>query len=224
MEKKIRVAPSIIAVDYNNPIILEESLRLLKESNIALLHLDVMDGKFVPEKHLGLEFVEKMKEQTDFVLDVHLMTEIDNKVINGYIDAGADILTVHYEATDKLKQVLEKIKAKGILAGVSIKPDTPVEVLDEYLNMGLIDVVLVMSVEPGACGRPFDLRALPKIEYLRRKFPKVDIEVDGGININNANMIVQLGANILVSGSAIFNSDKPKQKIEELKKLKHGRF
>lgn len=224
MERKIRLSPSIIAVDYNNENELLKALNIIKETNVPLIHLDVMDGVFVKEKNLSVEFVERMKKETDCLLDVHLMVQNPEKVIDDYIAAGADILSVHFEATTDLREILKKIKANGVLAGVAIKPETPVEILDEYLAQNLIDVVLVMSVEPGACGRPFNPSALVKIEKIRRNYPKVDVAIDGGINQDNANLVVQCGANILIVGSGIFNTQSPVDAIENLKRYKQVKF
>jgi len=216
MEKKMRISPSIIAVDMNNEEKLNSALNLLKETKVALLHLDVMDGKFVKEKTFNESFVKKMHNETDFLLDTHLMVENPEEVLDDYIDAGADILTVHYESTSNLEWCLRKIKTSGLLAGVSIKLDTHIEVLMPYLKSKLIDLVLVMSVEPGACGRTFDERALNKIQALRELSSKIDIEVDGGINLANIERVVNAGANIVVSGSAIFNSENPAEVIKEM--------
>lgn len=216
MERKVRVSPSIIAVNINDDKEVKAAIQNLQDAKVALLHLDVMDGKFVKEKTFGVEFVQKMHNETDFILDTHLMVDNPEDVIDDYIDAGADILTVHYEATKNLEWVLRKIKSNGLLAGVSIKLDTHIEVLIPYLKSKLIDVILVMSVEPGACGRAFDERALNKIVALREISPKVDIEVDGGINLENVEKVVNAGANIIVSGSSIFKSADPIQVIREM--------
>lgn len=217
MERKVRVSPSIIAIDITDDKKISEAVNILKEAKVELLHLDVMDGKFVPEKTFEADFVQKMHNETDFILDTHLMVDSPELVIDKYIEAGADILTVHYESTNNLEALLKKIKSKGLLAGVSIKLDTHIEVLLPYLKAKLIDVILVMSVEPGACGRPFDERVLNKISALREISPKVDIEVDGGINLGNIEAVVDAGANIVVSGSAIFKSENPVQTIKDMK-------
>lgn len=220
MERKVRISPSIIATEYNNESKLSSALEMLKESKVALLHLDVMDGKFVSQKTFGPEFINKMQKQTDFLLDTHLMINSPEDYIDDYINAGADILTVHYESTQNLEWCLRKIKSNGLLAGVSIKLDTHIEVLVPYLQSKLIDVILVMSVEPGACGRKFDERALNKIKALRELSPKLDIEVDGGINLDNIKSVVDAGANIIVSGSSIFKSSNPSNVIKEMSSYK----
>ena len=217
MGKKVRISPSIIAVQYNNEDKLKEALDVIRSSRLSLLHLDVMDGKFVPAKHLDSNFVQKMREQTDFILDVHLMVQNPENVIQEYIDAGADILTIHAEATSDTRNTLQKIRSSGVLAGVAIKPDTPVSAIKKLIDEGLVDMVLVMSVEPGACGRPFDQRALEKIRELRTYSSKLDIEVDGGINNDNLPSVVDAGANLVVSGSHIFGAVDPKAVIKSMK-------
>ena len=219
-EKKVKLSPSIIATDYKNPDTLNLALEFLKSNKVAILHLDVMDGKFVKNKTFDASFVRKMREKTDFILDTHLMVKNPEDVIEDYIEAGADILTVHYEATKNLENVLKQIKKKGVLAGVSIKPETDPTVLKSVLDKNLVDVVLVMSVEPGACGQTFNQGSIEKIKKIRKMNDKVDIEVDGGINDLTAPMVVKAGANIIVSGSAIFGASDPKSAIIHLMNLK----
>ena len=219
--KNVKISPSIIAVDYENEEVLDRALSAIKDSKIALLHLDVMDGKFVSNKTFDHTFVEKMKNKTDFILDVHLMIENPIDALEDYIEAGADILTVHSEATkEKTEIALNKIRAHGLLAGLSINPETDVKTLKPYLEKGLVDVVLLMSVNPGACGQKFNAVVFDKIEWLQKYFPKVDIEVDGGINQTNAGPLIEMGAKVLVSGSTIFNSSDIAKTIKELKRGK----
>lgn len=218
MPKLTKVSPSIIAIDYKNKEVLDEALKKLKNAKSELIHLDVMDGKFVKNETFDHTFVEYIKDKTDFILDVHLMVSEPEKVVENYLNAGADILTVHYEATSDLEVVLNKIRSYGCLSGVSIKIDTPTELLKPYLDKGLIDVVLVMSVEPGACGQKFNNAVLEKITYLKKFYPKVDIEVDGGVNLTNSKDLVKAGADVLVSGSTIFNSSDIYGTIKALKK------
>lgn len=217
--KNVKIAPSIIAVDYNNEDVLNKALKDLKASKIALLHLDVMDGKFVTNKTFDHTFVEKMKDKTDFILDVHLMVENPMNSLEDYIQAGADILTVHHEAVkESAEAVLNKIRSYGLLAGISINPETKVEVLKPYLDKNLVDVVLLMSVTPGACGQKFNANVFDKMEWLQKNYPKVDIEVDGGVNQTNAPSLIEMGAKVLVSGSTIFNSSDIAKTIKELKR------
>lgn len=219
-EKKVKLSPSIIATDYKNPDTLNLALEFLKSNKVAILHLDVMDGKFVDNRTFGSEFVKLMREKTDFILDTHLMVENPDQVIDEYVSAGSDILTVHFEATNNLEKVLKQIKKKGVLAGVSINPETEPEVLKPFFDKKLIDVVLVMSVNPGACGQQFNPQAINKIKKIREMNDKVDIEVDGGINMVTAPKVVDAGVNIIVSGSAIFGANDPKRALKQLMNLK----
>ena len=217
MNQRVRISPSIIATDYKNEDNLDNALRVLKQAKVPLLHLDVMDGKFVENTTFGPEFISKMRDKTDFILDTHLMIENPEDHIQEYIRAGADILTIHYESTKNLEATLKDIRDAGLLAGVSIKLETPAEELESLIKNKLVDLVLVMSVEPGDCGRAFDERALEKIATLRSYSSKLDIEVDGGINPDNIMLVVEAGANIVVSGSAIFKSDNPVETIKSMK-------
>jgi len=221
MAKLTKVSPSIIAIDYTSKEVLDETLKKLKEAKAELVHLDVMDGKFVKNKTFDHNFVEYIKNKTDFILDVHLMVENPELVIDDYLKAGADILTIHFEAvkdTKKLEQLLEKIKSQGVLAGVSIKIETLATCLAPIIKKNLVDVVLVMSVKPGACGREFNPQVLEKITYFKKFYPKLDIEVDGGINADNSKDLIKAGADILVSGSYLFNSANLQAAIKSLKK------
>ena len=220
MKKRVRISPSIIAADYKTESGLESAIEILMMSRVPLVHLDVMDGKFVPNKTFGAEFVAIMRDKTDFILDTHLMIENPENHIQEYADAGADILTVHYEATKNLESVLKNIRDEGMLAGVSIKLETPVSVLEKIVKENLVDVVLVMSVEPGDYGRPFDERAIEKIRELRSYSSRLDIEVDGGINPSNIERVVEAGANLVVAGSAIFKSEDPVQAVKSMKGYK----
>ena len=216
--KKIKIAPSIIAIDYNDEEKLNRAIDELKEAKVALLHLDVMDGKFVQNQTFDYKFVEQMKNTTDFILDVHLMIEKPEEAILKYIDAGADILTIHYESTDKVEEVLKQIKAKGVLAGLSINPETDINKIAPFLTKGLVDVVLLMSVNPGACGQKFNPIVYEKLIWMEKNYPKIDVQVDGGVNLSNASMLIRAGAKILVSGSAIFGSGDVVKTIKEFRK------
>lgn len=221
MERKVKISPSIIATDYKSSQKISEVINILNEGKVALVHLDVMDGKFVPATTFGVDFIKKMHSDTDFLLDVHLMVEMPDEMIEDYIDSGADILTIHYEATSNIEWCLRKIRLCGALAGVAISPNTDVSVLEPYIKAKLIDIVVVMSVEPGACGRVFDERAIGKIKSLREQSSKIDIEVDGGINLDNILQVVEAGANIVVAGSAIFNANDPVGVIREMSSYKY---
>ena len=217
MFRFLKISPSIIAVDYNNDEILFENINKLQNSLAKFIHLDVMDGKFVQNKTFDHTFVEKVRSKTDLLLDVHLMVENPDEVILDYIKAGADILTVHYEACEDIEKTLKTIRDNGCLAGVSISPKTAVSNIEHLVVNGLVDVVLVMGVEPGACGQEFLPETALKVSELRDMDKSVEIEVDGGINVRNARMLKKLGATILVSGATIFNSKDINQTIKQLR-------
>lgn len=217
MKKKVRISPSIIAANYKTEDGLNQAIDIIKKSHVPLVHLDVMDGVFVPNKTFGAEFVAKMRDKTDFILDTHLMIENPEEHIREYVEAGADILTVHFEATKNIEQILKDIRDSGLLAGVSIKLETPVETIKELVKNNLVDLVLVMSVEPGDCGREFDERAIEKIKSLREYSSKLDIEVDGGINPKTIQRVVEAGANLVVAGSSVFRSEDPVEAIKSMK-------
>ncbi len=217
MFKFVKISPSIIAIDYNNEEVLSENISKLQNSLAKFIHLDVMDGKFVKNTTFNHTFVEKVRDKTDLLLDVHLMVENPDDVILDYINAGADILTVHFEACRNIEKTLKTIRDNGCLAGVSISPKTEVSEIEHLVVNGLVDLVLVMSVEPGACGQQFIPETALKVSELRDMDKSVEIEVDGGINVKNAKMLRKLGATILVSGATIFNSSDINQIINQLR-------
>jgi ribulose-phosphate 3-epimerase len=206
---KIKIAPSILSADFGN---LNKDVKSV-EKDSDLIHVDVMDGHFVPNISIGALVVSKIKSKRP--LDVHLMIENPEKYIEFFAKAGAAIITVHAEATKDLKGLLEKIKSYGVKAGVSIKPKTPISKIQKVLD--LVDMVLVMTVEPGFGGQKFIEKMMDKVKALRAKKPKLDIEVDGGINEETAKIAVKAGANILVAGSYIFGAKNKKKAIDSLK-------
>lgn len=216
MFKIARISPSIIATNYKDETELKKTLKLLEDSTASMVHLDVMDGKFVKNKTFDHKLVEFCKQNCNLLLDVHLMIENPEKYVDDYINAGADILTVHYESTNDIKSLLQSIKSKNVIAGVSIKPSTSVSVLKELLDNKLADLVLIMSVEPGKYGQEFIAGSGEKVAELREMDKEVTIEVDGGVNLKNAAMLRRMGANILVSGATIFNSSNIKKTIKLL--------
>lgn len=222
MFRIIRVSPSIIATNYKDKECLDSTLRLLEKSGAEFVHLDVMDGKFVPNVTFDETLVDYVKSNTTLMVDVHLMVEKPEEQVDKYIKAGADILTVHYENTKDLPKVLEKIKSKNVLAGVAINPDTPAIKLKDLLHAGLIDVVVVMGVKPGACGQTFIVGSAEKVAEVREMSRNVFISIDGGVTVRNAKILRKVGANILVSGSTIFNSKDIKKTIKALKGNDYG--
>jgi ribulose-phosphate 3-epimerase len=211
------VAPSLLASDFLH---LADECRMLNESEAEWFHLDVMDGRFVPNISYGLPVIEHIRTATTKICDVHLMIEEPEKYAEDFKKAGADILTVHYEACIHLHRNIQQIKSLGMQAGVALNPHTPVSFLHDVLQD--IDLVLIMSVNPGFGGQKFIPRTLHKLRELRQMISdrelNVKIEVDGGITLENAGSIVAAGADVLVAGSTVFKSPDPKKTIAELKR------
>lgn len=206
MVRKIKVAPSILSADFAR---LGEELKVVEEAGADIIHVDVMDGRFVPNITIGPLVVEACKKATRLPLDVHLMISEPERYIKDFARAGADYITVHVEATNHLNRLIQNIREHpGVKAAVSLNPATPLETLDYILSD--IDMVLVMSVNPGFGGQSFIPSALDKISRLRKLIEdaglSVEIEVDGGVKPENAGRIAAAGADILVAGSAIFGS------------------
>ena len=216
--KKIQISPSILSADFSQ---LGSEIKKLEESGADMIHVDVMDGHFVPNLTIGPPVIKSLKKHSSLIFDVHLMISPVHNYIEAYAEAGADIITIHPEATDDLKKSISKIKQLNKKVGVSLNPETKVNIITEYLD--LIDLVLVMSVNPGFGGQKFMPEVLPKIKELKKiqKDRKLnfDIEIDGGINFENSKAAIEAGANILVSGTTIFknNNGDIKKNIELLK-------
>ena len=209
---KIKIAPSILSADKNK---LQQEVNEI-EPYSDLIHVDIMDGKFVPIITFKAEDIKKIK--TKLPKDVHLMVQhpIEDNFIENFADAGANIITIHEECKDDIKEAFRLIKSKGIKVGISINPPTPLEKITPYLNN--VDMVLIMSVNPGYAGQKFIPEVLPKIKELRKLKPKLDIEIDGGINKETIKQAVKTGANVIVAGSSIFSQKDRKKAIDELKK------
>lgn len=205
----IKVAPSILSADFGK---LNKEIESI-EDHADYIHVDVMDGHFVPNLTFGPPVIKYIKSKKP--LDVHLMIDNPEKYIEDYVKAGADILTVHYETAENLKEIVSKIKSLGVKAGVSVKPKTDVKVLKDILPE--IDWVLVMSVEPGFGGQEFMPEALDKIKWLRGQSLEIDIAVDGGINEITAQKCIKAGANVLIAGSYIFKAEDRVEAIDKLK-------
>lgn len=212
----IIVSPSILSADFAN---LERDIRKVEDAGADWLHVDVMDGHFVPNITVGIPVVKSLKKVSKVPLDVHLMIENPMNYIPKFIDVGADIITVHQEAcADDIENIIDYVKARGAKIGVSIKPATAPQVLSNYLDK--IDLALVMTVEPGFGGQKFIEDAAYKIEYIRTHAPEsLIIQVDGGINAETAKLCVELGANSLVAGNYIYHSSSVNTAIEALKAL-----
>ena len=216
--KKIQISPSILSADFGQ---LGNEIKRLEEGGADLIHVDVMDGHFVPNLTIGPPVIKALKKNCSIKFDVHLMISPVHKYIDAYADAGADIITIHPEATDDLSASIKKIKDLGKKVGVSLNPETKVGIIKDHLDQ--IDLVLIMSVNPGFGGQKFMPEVLDKIKELkniqREQNIDFDIEIDGGINFENSKIAIEAGANILVSGTTIFKSNNGdiKKNIDLLK-------
>ncbi len=204
--KKIQISPSILSADFSQ---LGNEIKKLKEAGADMVHVDVMDGHFVPNLTIGPPVIKNLKKNSSIPFDVHLMISPVHKYIEAYADAGADIITIHPETTDNLQESINKIKEFKKKVGVSLNPETKVDVIKEFLNQ--VDLILIMSVNPGFGGQKFMPKVLDKIKELVKIRNKdklnFDIEIDGGINFDNSKLAIEAGANILVSGTTIFKSN-----------------
>ncbi len=216
--KKIQISPSILSADFSE---LGNEIKRLENGGADFIHIDVMDGHFVPNLTIGPPVIKALKKNCSIKFDVHLMISPVHKYIDAYSDAGADIITIHPEATEDLSASIKKIKDLGKKVGVSLNPKTAVNIIKDYLNK--IDLVLIMSVNPGFGGQKFMPEVLDKIKELKKIREQqnlgYDIEIDGGINFENSKIAIEAGANILVSGTTIFKSNNGdiKKNIELLK-------
>lgn len=211
------IAPSILAADLTD---LGRDIEMVNESNADWIHLDIMDGVFVPNISFGMPVVKAIKKTARKPLDVHLMIIEPERYITAFKDAGADILTVHVETCRHLHRTIEEIKSSGMKAGVTLNPHTPVDTLREIISE--VYMVLIMSVNPGFGGQEFIENSYQKIEDLKtlihEKKSKALIEVDGGVDLNNAGKLFRTGANVLVAGTTVFHSENPASTIDMLKK------
>ncbi len=217
---KIKISPSILSADFSQ---LGNEIKRLEDGGADMIHVDVMDGHFVPNLTIGPPVIKALRSSTKLPFDVHLMISPVHKYIKSYAEAGADIITIHPEATDDLKQSINHIKSLGKKIGISLNPNTQIDIIREFL--GEINLVLIMSVHPGFGGQKFIPEVLVKIKDLKKikdqQNLSFDIEVDGGINFDNNKLVIEAGANILVSGTTIFknNNGNIKKNIDTLKTI-----
>ncbi|NLW52437.1 MAG: ribulose-phosphate 3-epimerase [Tissierellia bacterium] len=214
----IELSPSLLAANFYN---LKEDIEKLNEMNVKYLHLDVMDGNFVPNISYGPDIIKQIRPHTQMIFDTHLMIENPEKYIDVFADAGCDIITIHPESTKHVHRVIQQIKSHGLKAGIVLNPHTHESVLEYIIND--IDLVLVMSVNPGFGGQSFIDSSLEKIKNIRKmideKNPNIILEIDGGVKTQNVKEVLNAGVNLVVSGSGVFNNDGIEKNVLDFEEI-----
>lgn len=219
IKKEKKIAPSILSADFWK---LGEDIKMVENAGADIIHIDVMDGHFVPNITIGPLILKAIQGKTTMPLDVHLMIENPGQYLEDFIKAGADFLTIHHESSTHLHREIHLIKATGVKAGISLNPHTPLHVLDDIIQD--LDLILLMSVNPGFGGQKFISNTINKLQQLtkilkRRNLEHIEVEVDGGVKLDNIAEIAEAGADILVTGSAIYESKDPIATLKEMKKV-----